>query len=64
MLSEAIVYTKNRIFTFNKSVEKFITFYKIINKTRFNVFNFRTLKYKVYTYISKTIKRYKLNNRS
>ena len=64
VLNETIIYTKNRIFTFNESFKNFITFYQTMNNVLFNVSNFRTLDCKVYIHISKTIKRHKLNDRS
>ena len=64
VLNEAVIYTKNRIFTFSESFKDFITFYQTMNDALFNVSNFRALDCKVYTHISKTIKRHKLNDRS
>ena len=60
---EIVIYTKNKIVIFNKNNKIAIIFYETINKTRLNVFNFRTLKCKIYTYIFKTTSRYKFDDR-
>ena len=61
---EIVIYIKNKIVIINESNEIAITFYEAINNARSNVFNFRTLKCKIYTYVFKTTSRHKLDDRS
>ena len=64
LIAEIVIYIKNRIVIFNENNEIAMTFYEAINNARLNVFNFRTLKCKTYTHVSKTTSRHKFDDRS
>ena len=63
LIVEAMMYTKNRTIIFNESDENAITFYEAVNEIRSDVSNFRTLRCRAYTHISKTIFRHKFDDR-
>ena len=60
---EIVIYIKNKIVIFNENNEFATTFYETINNVYSNVFNFRTLKCKIYTFVFKTTTRHKFDDR-
>ena len=64
LISEAVVYTKNRTLTTSAGHNKHITPFEGVNKVIPDVSNLRALRCRTYTHIPKTSLRHKLNNRS
>ena len=63
LIVEIVIYIKNKFVIFNENNEFATTFYETINNARSNVFNFRTLKCKIYTHMFKTTTCHKFNDR-
>ena len=64
LISEAVVYTKNRTLTTSAGHNKHITPFEGVNKVIPDVSNLRALGCRAYTHIPKTSLRHKLDDRS